>query len=57
MQDTHNDRSQVYLKLVDHFVNDEQDFRSYVVKEYDAHQEASMKSHGEALKDIVRRVS
>lgn len=38
MQDARSDKSQAPVKPVDLFANDERDFRSFVVKEYDAHQ-------------------
>jgi hypothetical protein len=57
LQHAHNGKSQANVKPVDQFINDERDFRSYVVNEYDDHQEAAMKSHREALREVVRRVS
>lgn len=38
IQDARSDQSQAPVKPVDLFVNGERDFRSFVVKEYDAHQ-------------------
>lgn len=42
---------------VNYFVNSERDFRSYAVKEYDAHQETARKSHAKALREVVRKAS
>jgi hypothetical protein len=55
LQHAQNEKLLVNAKPVDSFVNEERDFRSYVVKEYDAYQEAAMKGHGEVLREIVRR--
>jgi hypothetical protein len=41
---------------VERFVQDERDYRSHAVQEYDAYQEASRKKHSEMLRDVVRRV-
>lgn len=38
MQDARSDKSQAPVKPVDLFVNGERDLRSFVLKEYDAHQ-------------------
>lgn len=53
---TGNDKLQLREKAIDFYTKDERDFRSFAVKEYDAHQETARKSHKEKLKDIVRRV-
>jgi hypothetical protein len=57
LQHVQNEKLPMNAKPIEHFINDERDFKSYVVKEYDAHQEVALKSHGEALKEIVRRAS
>jgi hypothetical protein len=42
-------------KPVDYFVNYERDFKSYAVREYDAHQEAARRTHEEALREVVKK--
>jgi hypothetical protein len=41
---------------VERYVQDERDYRSHAVQEYDACQEASRREHSERLRDVVRRV-
>jgi hypothetical protein len=50
-------QSQAEEKPVDSYMKEERDFKSYAVKEYDAHQETAKKNHGEDLQEVVKRVS
>jgi hypothetical protein len=52
---SHHHVSQPTEKAVDRFMGDERDHRSYVVKEYDAHQKEAKQKHQEGLVDVVRK--
>jgi hypothetical protein len=41
---------------VQRYVQDERDYRSHAVQEYDAYQDISRREHSEKLKDVIRRV-
>ena len=41
--------------MVERFVDDERDYRSYAVKEFDPHQMEAKRKHREVLHDVVAR--
>jgi hypothetical protein len=51
----HSKESEGKDKLVDRFVRDERDYRSYAVTEYDPLQEEARRRREERLRDVVGR--
>ena len=51
----HKHHSKEKDQLVDRFVRDERDYRSYAVTEYDPLQEEARRRRDERLKDVVGR--
>ena len=42
-------------QLVDRYVNDERDYKSYAVEEYDPHQGAAQLQHQAQLREVLKR--
>ncbi|KAH7379700.1 hypothetical protein BKA64DRAFT_713746 [Cadophora sp. MPI-SDFR-AT-0126] len=42
-------------EIVERFVQEDRDHRSFAIEEYDAHQEAARQSHAEKLRDAVEK--
>jgi hypothetical protein len=54
-QQFYNAHLQTSEKSVYYFLNYERDFKSYAVREYDAHQEVARRSHEAALWEDVKK--
>lgn len=52
-QKSHKSKDDEKADIVERFVRDERDHRSYAVSEFDAHQEAARRRHRDELASVV----